>query len=166
MGCSQPEPEPTFPYFSEEGGRVRDMANVLSPSTEAALTAQLDRAEQQFGQQVGVVTVASLEGYPIEDFSLEYARAWKLGDAKRNDGLQILIALNERKIRIEVGKGIERTFTDIYCKEVIDMMTPYFRDGDFDAGVTVGVAELVRHMEQYPSLPANDNRPASQEKAA
>jgi uncharacterized protein len=166
MGCSQADPEPTFPYFSKEGGRVRDMAGILSPSTEAALTAQLDHAEAQWGPQMVVVTVDSLHGMAIEDFSLEYARAWGIGDAKRHDGLQLLIAPNERKLRIEVGKGLERSFTDLYCKQVIDRMTPYFRSGDFEGGITEGVNELVSHMRQHPTIPANDNAGSGQEKAA
>ena len=161
VGCGQPAPSDAFPFFSNDGGRVRDQANILSPATERSLKAKLDKAEAQWGQQMAVVTVPSLEGYTIEDYSIGYARAWGLGDKDRNDGLMLLVAPNERKVRIEVGKGIERSFTDLYAKSVINMMLPYFRQGDFDAAVSTGVDELVIRMREFPSRPANDDEGAN-----
>jgi len=152
------EPENAFPYFTEEGGRVRDAAEILSPQAEAQLTQILDRAEAQFGQQMGVVTVESLHGYEIDDFSLLYANAWRLGHSERNDGLMIMVAPNERKVRIEVGLGLEESFTDEYCQQVLDdIMLPAFGDGNLEAAVMAGTEELVQHMQRHPSLPANDN---------
>jgi uncharacterized protein len=156
--CSAAAEPKAFPYFEKDGGRVRDMAQVLSPETEQRLTAQLDAAEARYGPQLAVVTVSSLHDYPIEDFSLFYARAWGLGDRKRNDGLLLLVAPNERKVRIEVGKGVEGTFTDVYCKEVLDhVLLPRFKKGDLEGGISAGVNELVVHMQEHPTLPANDN---------
>jgi uncharacterized protein len=153
-----PEP-PAFPFFSEEGGRVRDMADMLSPETEALLTTKLDQAERRYGPQMAVVTVKSLEGYPIEDFSLEYSRAWKLGDSERNDGLQLLVAPNERKVRIEVGTGIEAAFSDLYCQEVLDKaILPRFREGDMEGGIIAGTEELIERMRENPTIRTNDNR--------
>lgn len=160
------EPTP-FAYFDKHGGRVRDMANLLSPEAEQRLTRQLDTAEHAYGPQMGVVTVASLHNYAIEDFSLAYARAWGLGDKHRSDGLLLLVAPNEHKVRIEVGRGIESTFSDVYAKQVIDdIILPRFKQGDLEAGISAGVDELVAHMRQNPTLPANDNAVQTTAKAA
>lgn len=165
--CSSgPEP-PAFPYFEEQGGRVRDQADVLTPDAERRLTAALDRAQATYGPQLAVVTVHSLHGHTIEDFSLSYARAWKLGDANRSDGLLILVAPVEQSVRIEVGTGLEKTFNDPFCKEVIDrVMVPWFRKGNMEAGIVAGAGALVEHMRRYPTLPANDYGPVEQRKVA
>ncbi len=173
-GCSDGAGETTSaasfdlsPSAENYPGRIRDAAQVLDPPSEARLTALLDGAEERYGQQVGIVTVQSLEGYAIEDYSLYYARRWGLGDAERNDGLMILLAPNERKVRIEVGKGIESTFTDLFCKNLIDeVMIPRFKEGDFEAGVEAGAQALVERMKRYPSQPANDNETIAGENAA
>lgn len=157
--CSQAADATKFPYFDSDGGRIRDKAKILSPETESRLEEWLEDAEAEFGQQMVIVTVSSLHGMKIGDFSLGYANAWGIGDAVRNDGLQLLVAPSEREVRIEVGLGLERTFTDEYCQQVVDLMLPYFREGKFDEGVTAGTEELVRHMRLYPSLPANDDKP-------
>jgi uncharacterized protein len=165
--CSAASEPAAFPHFSEEGGRVRDMADLLSPEAEARLTARLDQAEAMFGPQMAIVTVTSLEGYPITDFSLEYARAWGLGDKERNDGLQLLVAPNERRVRIEVGKGIEVTFTDVYCAEVIEnVILPRFREGKMEDGIIAGTEQLIEHMRDNPTIPVNDNAPTPAREAA
>jgi uncharacterized protein len=151
------EPKP-FPYFDKEGGRVRDLAQVLPPALEARQTGDLDSAEENYGPQMAVVTVPSLHGISIEDFSLSYARAWKLGDKTRNDGIMLLVAPTERKVRIEVGKGIEGTFTDVYCKDVLEKaILPRFKSGDIAADVAAGVDALVANMRRHPTIPANDD---------
>lgn len=166
-GCSSEAEEARFPYFDEQGGRVRDMAGLLDEATEADLANKLDHAEAAYGPQMGVVTVTSLEGYDISDFSLQYARAWRLGDAQRNDGILLLVAPNERQARIEIGKGIEATFTDVYCREVLeDAILPHFRAGDMQAGIVAGTSELILHMRKHPTIPANDNLPPAIEEAA
>ena len=164
--CGQAKQPPAFPYFGEEGGRVRDMAEILSPAAEAALKDAIDLAETRYGQQLAVVTVDSLHGYDIADFSREYANAWGLGSAERNDGLMILVAPRERKVRVEVGRGLEPTFPDEFAQTVVDDMVPHFHKGDYDAGVTVAADALIERMQRYPSRPANDNAPATWEKAA
>jgi uncharacterized protein len=158
VACSaSAEPKP-FPYFETEGGRVRDLANALSPPEEKRLTEELDAAEASYGPQMAVVVVPSLHGYSIEDFTLSYARAWGLGDHRRNDGLLLLVAPKERKVRIEVGKGLEHSFTDVYCQHVIEaMILPRFKQGILEEGISAGVSELVAHMRAHPTLPANDN---------
>jgi uncharacterized protein len=158
--CSAQEEPPAFPYYEAEGGRVRDGADILSPAAEHALAARLYAAEASYGPQLAIVTVESLHGYSIEDFSLLYARAWGLGDGDRNDGLLLLVAPDERRVRIEVGKGLEETFTDLYCKDVLDAaIMPRFRQGDMEAGVIAGVEALIDRMRKHPTIPANDNAP-------
>jgi len=159
--CSAQQEPPAFPYFEAEGGRVRDGADILSSAAEQSLVATLDAAEASFGTQLAIVTVESLHGYSIEDFSLLYARAWGLGDGERNDGLLLLVAPDERRVRIEVGKGIEETFTDLYCKDVIESaIIPRFREGNMEGGVVAGAEALIDQMRKHPTIPANDNAPA------
>jgi len=168
VACSAAAEPSAFPYFEREGGRVRDLANVLSPEAEKRLTAELDDAEAKYGPQLAVVTVPSLHKLSIEEFSFQYANAWALGDKKRNDGLMLIVASNEHQMRIEVGKGIETTFSDEYCANVIERtILPLFRQGDLEGGITAGVAELTGHIRAHPTIPANDNAasPAA-EKAA
>ncbi len=148
-------------------GRVRDLANILAPETEARLTARLDEAERLYGPQVAIVTVESLEGRPIEDYSLDYARNWGLGDKQRDDGLLILMAPNERKVRIEVGNGLEGSFSDVFCAEVIEKtMLPQFRQGHYGRGIESAVDMVIAKVRDVPTLQANDNARAATEKAA
>jgi uncharacterized protein len=148
-------------------GRVRDFAEILTPAEEARLTARLDEAERLYGPQVGIVTVKSLEGRSIEDASLEYARAWALGDKHRNDGILIMVAPNERKMRIEVGYGLEGSFNDVFCKQVIDTaMVPHFRQGHYNRGLAAALDLMITKMRNTPTLPANDNAPAQASEAA
>ena len=152
-----------FPYFNAEGGRVRDLADILSAEVEQQLTAMLDAAEAEYGPQMGVVTVATLEGLEIDDFSLRYANAWGLGDKQRNDGLMLVVAPNERKVRIEVGLGIEDTFSDAFAERVLDTQSlPAFRDGQFEAGIIATTEALVANMRCHPTIAANDNPPSAQ----
>ena len=152
------EQDGAFPWFEAEGGRVRDGAQVLSPDAELELAAKLDRAEAAYGQEMGIVTVDSLHEMAIEDFSLQYASAWGLGNVKRDDGLMLLVAPNERKVRIEIGRGLEQTFPDEWCQQVLDeIVLPAFRAGDYERGVIAGSDALMTRMEHFPTRPANDN---------
>ncbi len=168
MAACSAEAEPSaFPYFEAEGGRVRDGAGILSVGTERELAVALDAAEAAHGPQMAVVTVDSLHGYDVADFSLLYARSWGLGDSERNDGLLMLVAPNERQVRIEVGKGIENTFTDLFCKDILDQIVlPRFREGDLESGVVAGVEALIAQMRKHPTIPANDNAPTIVREAA
>ena len=127
----------------------------------------LDEAQHRYGPQMAVVTVKSLHGYSIEEFSLQYASAWGLGHRDRNDGLMILVAPNERKVRIEVGLGIEDSFSDAFCQEVLERyILPAFRSGELERGIVNGASALVDRMKRYPSNPANDNEAVSAKEAA
>jgi uncharacterized protein len=129
-------------------GRVADLANVLSPATEAALSEQLAAHEQRTSNQVVVATVPSLQGYDIERFANELFRAWALGQKNRNNGVLFLVAPNEREVRIEVGYGLEGTLTDALSADIIqNRILPRFRAGDIPGGITSGVDAILAAIE-------------------
>ena len=125
-------------------GRVVDQAKILSPVTAADLERKLADLEQKSGIQLVVATVSSLGGEEIEPYANELFRAWKLGEAKKNNGALLLIAPNERRMRIEVGYGLEGTLTDAVSSIIIsNAIAPRFKAGDFDGGVTRGVDDII-----------------------
>jgi uncharacterized protein len=125
-------------------GRVVDQAHILSPVTSADLERKLADLEQKSQIQLVVATVSSLQGEEIEPYANELFRAWKLGEAKKNNGALLLIAPKERKVRIEVGYGLEGTLTDAVSSIIIaNAITPRFKAGDFDGGVTRGVDDII-----------------------
>jgi uncharacterized protein len=125
-------------------GRVVDQAQILSQATKTRLGAKLEALESKSGIQFVVATVPSLGGRDIENYANDLFRKWKLGDVKKNDGVLLLIAPNERKVRIEVGYGLEGLLTDALCRIIISIaITPRFKDGDFDGGVARGVDDVI-----------------------
>ena len=129
--------EPTFPALT---GRVVDGAGLLSPEDRDALTAELKALEEKSSDQLVVVTLPSLQGYPIEDFGYQLGRHWGIGTAKLNNGVLLIVAPNERKVRIEVGYGLEPILTDALTKIIIENgILPRFRAGDFPGGIKDGV---------------------------
>ena len=125
-------------------GRVVDAAHILSPITAADLERKLTDLEQKSGIQLVVATVPSLGGQEIEPYANALFRAWKLGEAKKNKGALLLIAPNERRVRIEVGYGLEGTLTDAVSGLIIrNAIAPRFRTGDFNGGVTQGVDDII-----------------------
>lgn len=142
------------PFLS---GRVVDEAALLSPEARAALEAKLAQLEADTKAQVAVLTVASLDGEPIEDFSHRVAETWKLGDVKRDDGVLFLVARDDRKMRIEVGYGLEPTLTDIRTRRIQDdLVRPAFRSGDYGAGIEKGIDAIGAQLrgEAPPDPPA------------
>ncbi|MDE2362531.1 MAG: TPM domain-containing protein [Hyphomicrobiales bacterium] len=130
--------------FPQLTGRVVDAANIIPPATRAALETKLATLEDKSGIQLVVATVPSLEGSDIETYSVELARAWKIGEAKKNNGLVLLVAPNERKVRIEVGYGLEGTMTDALSSVIIQSaVIPKFRSGDFAGGIVAGVDAII-----------------------
>ena len=124
--------------------RVYDEANVIAEPTRTALTAKLKDLEDKSGIQLVVATVNSLQGYDIESYANALFRAAKLGDAKKNNGVLLLVAPNEHKARIEVGYGLEGVLTDAVSKIIItSAMTPRFKSGDFSGGVERGVDAII-----------------------
>lgn len=129
------------PFLS---GRVVDTAGLLSPETAAEIEALLKQHEAETSNQVVVLTVPSLEGEILEEYSLKAAETWKLGQAGKDNGVLLLIAKNDRKLRIEVGYGLEGNLTDALCNRIIELeITPRFKQGDFDGGVRAGVDAIL-----------------------
>jgi uncharacterized protein len=136
-------------------GPVVDHADMLSASTEARLDRALRALKVQSGTQLVVLTVKSLEGMTIEQASIQVTDDWKLGSKNEDDGVLLMIARDERKIRIEVGQGREGDLTDAHSKRIIDeTMTPLFRTGDVDAGVIVGVYQIAQRTNPEVNLTA------------
>ncbi|MBM3543012.1 MAG: hypothetical protein FJX44_00670 [Alphaproteobacteria bacterium] len=131
--------------FPELTGRVVDNARLLTPDDRAALNAELKALEDKSSDQLVVVTLPSLQGYTIEDYGYQLGRHWGIGTAKLNNGVLLIVAPNERKVRIEVGRGLEPTLTDALSRIVIDnAILPRFRAGDFAGGIKDGVSDIVR----------------------
>lgn len=132
------------PVFPELTGRVVDDANLLSYPEEVAITAELKALEDKSSDQVVVVTLPSLQGYTIEDFGYQLGRHWGIGTERFDNGVILLVAPNERKVRIEVGRGLEGTLTDALSKIIIEnAILPRFREGDFAAGIKDGVRDII-----------------------
>src|SRR5258705_8144366 len=125
-------------------GRVVDQTGTLSGSDIAALTQTLKDLETRKGSQIAVLVVPTTEGEAIEQFSLRVAEAWKIGRKKIDDGALLVIAKNDRHLRIEVGYGLEGALTDATTKRIIDEdITPKFKSGDFAGGVSAGVNRMI-----------------------
>ena len=132
--------EPTFPPLT---GRVVDDANLLDPADKQALTNDLKALEDKSSDQVVVVTVPSLQGYAIEDYGYQLGRHWGIGTKQLNNGVLLIVAPNERKVRIEVGRGLEPTLTDALSKIIIEnAILPHFRVGDYAGGIKAGVRDI------------------------
>ena len=144
-------------------GRINDLADLLTDSSEAAMAGQLEELERSTGSQIAVLTIPSLEGEVLEDYSLRVAETWKLGRGKFDDGALLLIVRDERQMRLEVGYGLEGAIPDAYAKRILDdIMRPRFRAGDFDAGVAAAldaIAGLVAGDEVLPPPASETSRP-------
>jgi uncharacterized protein len=128
------------PVFPARTGRVVDEAGLLSQQVRDDLTRQLSEHERTTSNQVVVVTVRSLQGMQIEAFSFALANRWAVGQAGRNNGVVLLVAPNERQVRIEVGGGLERRLTNAIAADIIEQrMLPAFRAGRPEAGIQDGV---------------------------
>ncbi len=140
------------PYLTS---RVNDTAGMLPAEVRERVEAKLAELEKSTGAQIAVLTIASLEGEPLEEYSLKVAETWKLGRKGVDDGALLLVARDDRKMRIEVGYGLEPKLTDIACKRILDdVVRPAFRDGDFGRGVEAGVDAMIGTAEGKDVLPA------------
>jgi uncharacterized protein len=125
-------------------GRINDYAQILSPATISQLDNALRYFEQQESTQIVVLTVPTLSGDSLEDFSIRVAESWKIGQKKLDNGAILLIAKQERKLRIEVGYGLEGRLTDLVSGRIIrDVIAPRFKQGNFDQGVIDGVTAMM-----------------------
>jgi uncharacterized protein len=129
------------PYLS---GRVNDEAGLLSMETVQHLNGLLKAHEDSTSNQVAVLTVPSLGGEEIEEFSIKVVEAWKLGQRGKDNGVLLLVSRDDRRVRIEVGRGLEGVLPDITCGSIIrNDILPKFKAGDYDAGVTGGVESIL-----------------------
>jgi uncharacterized protein len=126
-------------------GHVNDYANLLSRETVAALEARLAEFEKAESTQIVILTIPSLQGEVLEEYSIKVAGRWKIGQKKLDNGVILLISKNDRKMRIEVGYGLEGRLTDLLAGRIIDNdIRPFFKEGKYDAGVSSGVNAIVQ----------------------
>jgi uncharacterized protein len=145
-------------------GRVNDHAGLLSADARQRLEQKLAAHEKATGQQFALLTLKSLEGDPLEDFTIRTVEAWKLGGAKNDDGLLLLVVKDDRKVRIEVGHGLEGSITDAFSSRVIrQVITPRFKAGDYPGGIEAGLDALTRHETQGAAQGPAEERPRRRE---
>ena len=140
------------PYLS---GRVNDTAGMLSEGMRQQLEEKLAAFEKETGTQVAVLTIESLDGEVLEDYSERVASTWKLGRKGVDDGVLFLISKTDRKMRLEVGYGLEGKLTDAQSRRILDnLVRPRFREGGFDAGVLAGVDATLGTLRGQDVIPA------------
>jgi uncharacterized protein len=141
-------------------GHVNDYAGMLSPATVQGLEQKLTDFERSDSTQIVVLTVPTLGGDNLEDYSIRVAEAWRIGQKGIDNGIILLIAQKERKVRIEVGRGLEGKLTDLVSGRIIrNQITPRFKSGDMDDGVTAGVAALMEVVRgEYKSSPGGNEQ--------
>jgi uncharacterized protein len=163
--------DPKFPPLT---GRVVDDAHLLSAATVQKLDGELAQLEQQTGHQLVVATIPDLQGYDIEDYGYQLGRAWQLGRKGVSDGAILLVAPNERKVRIEVGYGLEPVLTDALSNVILQRkVLPAFKAGHMEQGIVDGTDALIQQLslpddqakaqvaqaEQAPAHPAQHGFP-------
>ena len=149
LALAAPASAQTFPKLT---GRVVDQADLLRPEQELDIASKSAALEAQTGRQLVVATVNSLEGRPIEDYGYRLGRAWKIGDEKRDDGVILLVAPKEKKVRIETGYGARVFLTDATSSIIIrEAILPRFKAGDFGGGITAGTDQIVKTMSLSPA---------------
>ena len=148
-------------------GPVVDDAGVLDGRTRAALSRGLIALKESGGSQITVLTVKSLEGVSVEEAGIKVFDAWKLGGQKTDNGAILLVAPNDRKVRIEVGQGLEGSLTDVDSKRIIEeAILPLFRSGDYGSGVLVGTYQIVRKTDpNFDLRPYFESRGSSQQRS-
>ncbi len=140
---------PTYPPLN---GRVIDHGDLVSDAKELELAARLEALERDTTDQVVVVTVADLQGYEIEEYGYQLGRAWGIGQAEKSNGVLLIVAPNERKVRIEVGYGLEPVLTDALSALIIqNEILPSFREGHFERGIEQGVAAIDSQLRLDPA---------------
>jgi uncharacterized protein len=123
---------------------VNDYAGMISPTIRERLEGELKGFEQSDSTQLVILTIPSLEGDPIETFSIKVGEVWKIGQKAKDNGIIVIVAKQERKIRVEVGRGLEGRLTDLLAGRIVDLViTPRFKRGDFDDGFQAGISALI-----------------------
>jgi uncharacterized protein len=143
-------------------GRVNDYANLIPQGQRQGLEAKLAQFEQQTGNQVAVLTIPGLEGEAIEDYANRVARAWALGQKGKDNGVLLLVASQDRKMRIEVGYGLEPVLTDLQTSIIQnEVIIPYFKRGDFGGGIEAGVDAILSTIQGKELEPAPVQEPGT-----
>lgn len=141
IGSALLQGAPVIPALTDP---VMDTAGLLQPETVRYLNDELRRLKDSGGSQIVVLTVPTLDGDEIEPYSVRVASEWKLGTEKKDNGVLLVMAVQERKLRIEVGQGNEGVLTDVQSGRIIRQgITPLFKSGDYDGGIISGVASIV-----------------------
>lgn len=154
----------SFP--AANGTHVVDAANLLDPAAEQALDGKLANFEKQTGRQFVVATIADLQGYPIEDYGYKLGRTWGVGNKDRDDGVVLIVAPKDRKVRIEVGYGLEPVLTDAYSSVIINSaIVPRFKAGDYPGGINAGADAVIQQLQLPPDEAAKRMQAAEQEQA-
>lgn len=158
-------PASAQPSFPERGtAPVVDAANIIDAATEAELTSKLDQFEQVNQRQFVIATIPDLQGYDIADYGYQLGREWGIGDAERNDGIILLVAPNEKRMRVEVGYGLEGIIPDGLAFEYVEGMKPYFRNGDFSGGIAWGADQILLQLTLPPEEAAKIAQQSGQQR--
>lgn len=140
---------------------VTDLTQTLTIEQQSQLEAKLATFEQQKGSQIAVLIIATTQPEAIEQYGIRVVDHWKLGREKQDDGVLLLVAKSDRKIRIEVGRGLEGAIPDIYAKRIIsEVISPRFKQGDFSGGINAGVDKLTALIDDE-ALPPPQKQPAN-----
>ncbi|MBD8558843.1 TPM domain-containing protein [Pseudomonas fluorescens] len=144
----------SFPALT---GRVVDSAQMIEPAVREQLTQQLQALEQTSGDQLVVVTVPDLQGVPIEDYGYQLGRQWGIGQKGKDNGALLIVARDDRQLRIEVGYGLEGVLTDAQSWVIINqVILPKFKAGNFSQGISDGVAAMIQVVGGEPlAVPAH-----------
>ena len=152
-----------FPALS---GRVVDAANIIPDAEEAALDAKLKVLEDTTDRQLVVATIPGLEGYPIDDYANRLFRGWGLGQKETDNGALLIVAPNDRKMRVEVGYGLEPILTDAWSSVLINtVIVPQFKAGDYPGGIAAGVDALIGQLQLPPEEAAKRAAQAGKQSA-
>jgi uncharacterized protein len=163
LALATPVAAQTFP--ANNGSPVVDQAGILTPAQVADLTSKAQALYAQSGRAFAIATVKSLEGYPIEDYSYRLLRFWKLGSAKNNDGVLMVVAPTERKVFITTGYGAGAFMTDAMSGVIIrEDILPYFKKSppDYGGGIEAGSEAIIKQMSLPPDEAAKNVAAASQ----
>lgn len=143
---------------------VNDYAKMLESRDVQIIENYLEKLNRDTGIQIAVLTVPSLEGEPIEDFSIRTVESWKLGQAGKDNGVLLLIAAAEKKIRIEVGYGLEGILTDMQCGLIIrNLIAPHFKNGDYGKGVAAAVQHMAQNVTFGEAAVIDENLSAAED---
>jgi uncharacterized protein len=152
--------------FPKLSGRVVDAANLLSPQDEAELTQKLEGLETASSRQLVIATVPDLQGNAIEDYGYKLGRAWGIGQDEANNGTILLVAPTERKVRIEVGYGLEPILTDALSALIIhNQILPRFRENDYPGGIKAGADAIIQQLQAPPEQAEQRALEAQQQQA-